>query len=71
MPRLRIVPLVVLIVVPLLAGTAWGEPSQRFAAWPDEVFEGRAFEVTVAFDVPAKLRTVKLHCELKSPDNSV
>ncbi|NQT86680.1 hypothetical protein HQ560_07950, partial [bacterium] len=71
MSRLRILSLVVLGAVPFLMGTAWGEPSQRFAAWPDEVVEGRAFEVTVAFDVPAKLRTVKLHCELKSPDNSV
>jgi len=53
------------------AGEAAPAPSCRILAYPAEVYEGQPFEVTVAFELPAALGQVRLHCELKGSDPTV
>ncbi len=54
-----------------IAAEAVPAPSCRIVTYPAEVFEGQPVEVTVAFELPAALGQVRLHCELKSSDPTV
>jgi len=54
---------------PALAGGR--EPSCQILARPGELYEGRPFEIAVAYDLPPSLGQVQLHCEVKTTEHVV